>query len=65
MCVLMPTTHQLAFSVADFSGMSDIHERSGTVQSAFLAIDEKQAGYKSPHYCLMMLSIDLATVGII
>ena len=43
--------HQFGFSVAGFSYtyVSDIHERLGGLQLTLLAIDEKQAGCKSPH----------------
>ena len=35
-CVLLLTTNQLAFSVAAFSGLSDVHERLGSLQVALV-----------------------------
>ena len=55
MCVLLPTA--LAFSVAGFADLSDIHKHSGGLQLAVPSISEQQASCKSPHNCLVMLSI--------
>ena len=59
-CVLLPTAHQLAYSVVAFSGMSDVYECLSSLQLVLAAIGEKQAGCNSPRSCLMS-SIDLAT----
>ena len=61
MCVLLPIANQLAFSEAAFSGLSDVHEHSGGLQLALVAIGKKQPGCNSSHNYLMILCIDLAT----
>ena len=61
MCVLLPTANQSAFSETAFTGLSDVHECSGGLQLALVAIDEKQPGRNSSHNCLMLLCIDVAT----
>ena len=53
MCVLFPTANQSAFSLAAFSGLSDIHKHSGSPQLTLVAIGEEQPGCN-------MLCIDLA-----
>ena len=58
MCVLLPIANQSAFSVAAFSGLSDIHKCSGGLQLVLVAIGEKQPGCNSPRNCLIMLCID-------
>ena len=60
--MLLPTANQLAFSVAAFSSLSDVHKWSCVFQLALVAIGEKQPGCNSLHNCLMMLCIDLATL---
>ena len=61
MCVLFPTANQSAFSVAAFSGLSDVHDCSGGPQLTLVAIGKKLLGCNSPHNYLTMLCIDLAT----
>ena len=61
MCVLLPTANQSAFSVTGFFSWSDVHECSGGLQLALMAVGEKQPGCNLPHNCLMILCIDLST----
>ena len=57
----MPTVHLSAFAVAAFWGVSDVYKCPQCLQLALVAVNEKPPGCNSPHDCLVMLSIDLAT----
>ena len=61
MYVWMPTAHQSTFAVAAFWGVSDVYECLQYLQLALVAANEKPPGCNSPHDCLVMLSINLAT----
>ena len=53
--MLVSTANQLAISEAAFSSLSDVHECSGGLQLALVAIGENQPDCNSSHNGLMIL----------
>ena len=53
---------QVAFAVACFWGLSDIHKCLGHLQMAAYLLDKQAAGCNSPYDWLMSLPMDLATL---
>ena len=53
---------QVAFAVACFSGLSDVHECLGGLQMATYPLDKLTAGCNSSHNWLVCLAMDLAAL---
>ena len=53
---------RVAFAVACFRGLSDIHECMGRLQMAAYSLDKQTAGCNSPHDWLMSLAINLTAL---
>ena len=57
----MPKVYQSAFTVACFTGLSDVLGCSGSHQKALAGLNRKLTSREWPHGAIVILAVDLAT----